>query len=257
MTERPPGSPVNTSEDLSLSPTVGPRPQYRPQGMRGRRRRWRNEVRWGLAAPMSVYTSTDEPPEELIRALAQLLRTAGLSVTHEGGIERGSWFKSWRVRESRAGGLRRLARLAEKAERAGELRYIYGARAESDEREANAVATVIGTLDGVDSAVIQLSSMIIVKFDGRIICRVLTETEVRMLGKHPELLKAPGDLFSALSGVVDRSPNETPGREGFSGPMGRGLNEPPTDRGHESRMPMLEQGLFEVEQHDGPPVIGA
>jgi len=154
---------------------------------------------------MSVYTSTDEPPTELISALAHLLRTTGLSVSHEGEIERGSWFRTWRVRESRVGGLRRLGRLAAKAERAGELRYIYGARAESDEREANAVATVISTLDGVDSAVIQLSSMIIVKFDGRIICRVLTEVELRLLGEHPELLKAPGDLFGTLSGMIDRS----------------------------------------------------
>lgn len=58
-----------------------------------------------------------------------------------------------------------------KQERAGELRYIYAARAESDEREANTVATVIAALDSVDSAVIQLSSMITAKFNGELICR--------------------------------------------------------------------------------------
>jgi hypothetical protein len=192
---------------------------------------------------MSVYTSTDEPPEELIRALIQLLRTAGLSVSYEGEIERGSWFRSWRVRESRSGGLRRLARLAKKAERAGELRYIYGARAESDEREANAVATVISTLDSVDSAVIQLSSMIIVKFDGRIICRVLTEMELGILGEHPELLKAPSDLFNTLSGMIDRTRAESSNRE-----------ESPDDQGCQVQMTDVE--LIQVEQKGTPPVVG-
>lgn len=207
MSERPPGGPVNTSQDPSLSENTTLRPQRRRR--RGRGGRGRGSQRFSTV-PMSVYTSTDEPPEELIRALAQLLRTTGLSVSHEGEIERGSWFRSWRVRESKAGGLRRLGRLAEKAERASELRYIYSTRAESDEHEANAVATIIRTLDAVDSAVIQLSSIIIVKFEGQIICRVLTEAELKLLREHPELLKTPSDLFSTLSETTHQPRNRHP-----------------------------------------------
>jgi hypothetical protein len=127
---------------------------------------------------MSVYTSCDEPPEPLLRALGRLVRVVGLTTVHTSDVERGSWLRSWRLREGRSDGLEKLSRLAKKAERAGELRFVYGARAESDEHEANAVATVIRTLDGVDSAVIQLSSMIIVKAHGSVVCRVLTEQEI-------------------------------------------------------------------------------
>jgi hypothetical protein len=197
MSERPPYVPLSTKQDWgehSLADAVNShtRPRRGPAKPRVLRRR-------GISMPMSVYTSTDEPPAELMSALAQLLRTTGFSISHEGDVERGSWFRSWRVREATPGGRRHLARLAAQAERAGELRYIYGVRAEADEHEANAVATVIRTLDGVDSAVIQLSSMIIVKFGGSIIVRVLHEPELRLLRDHPELLKKPGDLFTALS----------------------------------------------------------
>lgn len=201
MSERPPGGPIDISQDPDLLKVARRGRRRYSQGSRGRRKRKaRQALLRGTVVPMSVYTSTDEPPEELLRALNQLLRKTGLVVSYEGDIQRGSWFRSWRVRETRVGGLRKLARLAKKAERVGELRYIYAARAESDEHEANAVATVIASLDSVDSAVIQLSSMIIVKLNGELICRVLSETELQHLQSHPELLKAPSQLFHAISG---------------------------------------------------------
>jgi hypothetical protein len=129
----------------------------------------------------------------------------------------------------------RLARLVRKAERAGELRYIYGARAESDEHEANAVATVIRTLDGVDSAVIQLSSVIIVKFQGSLICRVLTDREIRIMHDHPELLRLPGELFQILSRMIGP---DSGARDGYLAPL--------PDEGE----------LFGTDEMSAPPVIG-
>ena len=142
---------------------------------------------------MSVYTSCDEPPEPLLRALGRLVRVVGLTTVHTSDVERGSWLRSWRLREGRSDGLEKLSRLAKKAERAGELRFVYGARAESDEHEANAVATVIRTLDGVDSAVIQRSSMIIVKAHGSVVCRVLTEQEIAHRGRASRAAQVAGE----------------------------------------------------------------
>jgi hypothetical protein len=152
-----------------------------------------------LDAPLSVYISTDSPPDDLLPALAALMRVLNLRIEHEGVVERGSWFKSWRIREARAGALNKVVELADKLERAGELKYIYGQRAESDEREANAVSAVIQSLAGVENAVIQLSSMIIVKHAGIITARVLSEDELATLRKHPELLKSPGRVLNELS----------------------------------------------------------
>lgn len=180
---------------------------------------------------MSVYLSSDEPPPALLRALGQLVRAVDLTTVHESDVERGSWFRSWRMRETRPGGLHKLGRLARKAERAGELKYIHGVRAESDEHEANAVATVIRSLAEVDSAVIHLSSMIIVKFQGRLICRVMSEREISVLQDHPELLRSPGDLFLLLSRMIS---DET-----------------------ERRRPLPnEDDPFGMDTRSAPPVIG-
>jgi hypothetical protein len=197
--------------------------------------------------PMSVYTSTDEPPEKLLRALGHLVRVCGLTVVHESDVERGSWFRSWRMRESRAGALRRLSRLAAKVERAGELRYIQGARSESDEHEANAVATVIKALSETDAAAIQLSSMVVVKADNRIICRVLSEPELRILNDHPELLRSPGDLLTLLSSMI-----------GEQNPVGGRPLVNPENAGRRRRYPSEEDDSFpfDPDAKAAPPVIG-
>jgi hypothetical protein len=201
---------------------------------------------------MSVFTSTDEPPEKLLRVLGQLLRTVGLTTTHKGDVKRGSWFRSWRLRESRAGALKRLARLAERAERAGELKYIYGARAASDEHEANAVAAVVRSLDGVDSAVIQLSSIVIVKVEDKIICRVLSEVELRIIHDHPELLRSPSELLDVLSKMVDNN------RKGlFEGPYPPMLRKGPDE--DDDHVNKYDEGLdlFDEVPPAYPPVFGA
>jgi hypothetical protein len=150
---------------------------------------------------MSVYTSADEPPPELLRALGRLLRSVGLETVETSAIERGSWFRWWRLRDTTGDGLRKLVG---KAQRAGELHVIQRVRAQADEHEANAVSSVIRALDGVDSAVVQLSSVIIVKHDGGVVCRVLSEREIAVLADRPDLLKLPADLFEILSAETGR-----------------------------------------------------
>jgi transcription elongation factor GreA len=153
-------------------------------------------------APLSIYTSSDHAPTKLIGAVHDLLVDCDIEIEYENPLQYGSWFKSWSIREKRPAALDKLVELAEKAERAGELKYIYGQRAQSDELEANAVATVISALNGLDSAVIQLSSVIIVKSDGRIVARVLSEEELSILREHSKLLKSPREILTALPQLV-------------------------------------------------------
>jgi len=186
---------------------------------------------------MSVYTSADEPPPELLRALGRLVRVVGLETVETSEVERGSWFRRWRLRDTTGDGFRKLAN---KAQRAGELHFIQQVRAQADEHEANAVASVIRAVEGMDSAVVQLSSMVIVKHQGGLICRVLSEREIGVLANHPELLKSPGELFQLLSAKTG------PG-------MGNGGGR---DNEHRRRVPIDEEDLFSGDEKSAPPVIG-
>jgi hypothetical protein len=170
----------------------------RPGGRR------RPDDRAARTTTMAVYTSTDEPPPELLRALGRLMRVAGLTTVETSEVERGSWFRRWRLRETGVERANKLVALANKAQRAGELHFIQQVRARADEHEANAVTSVIRALEGVESAVVQLSSVLIVKHGDGLVCRVLSEREIGILADHPELLKAPAELLGLLSTRVER-----------------------------------------------------
>lgn len=202
----------------------GERAGSRPGGTRGPRERAERTT------TMSVYTSADEPPPELLRALGRLMRLAGLETLETSDVERGSWSRRWRLRETRADTARLLGRLAKKGERAADLHFIQSVRAQADEHEANAVASVVRALEGMDSAVVQLSSLIVVKDGGGLICRVLTEREIGVLADHPELLKLPAQLFQLLSRSAEQGE-------------------------HRRRIPP-EDDPFGLDRKAAPPVIG-
>jgi hypothetical protein len=202
----------------------GERAGARPGGRR------RGGDRGTQVTTMSVYTSADEPPPELLRALGRLMRLVGLETVETSDVERGSWFRRWKLRVTRTDSARTLARLAKKGERAADLHFIQTVRAQADEHEANAVASVVRAAEGMDSAVIQLSSLIVVKHGGALICRVLTEREIGILADHPELLKSPAELFQILSERIDQGE-------------------------HRRRIPM-EDDPFGTDEKAAPPVIG-
>ncbi|MFE9748361.1 hypothetical protein ACFYOT_25935 [Saccharothrix saharensis] len=145
----------------------------------------------------SIYTSVDEP-HAIIEALRRLAERFDIKIEPDGDIQRGSWFRRFKLRINAAEAPKKLADLAAKAERAAELRYIGEVRSTNDEREANAVASLISALDTTDEAVIQLSSLILVKTGGVVVSQVLTEQQIKHLQSNPGLLKDPRAILDAL-----------------------------------------------------------
>ncbi|MCS7478183.1 hypothetical protein ACFFQW_14260 [Umezawaea endophytica] len=155
-----------------------------------------------LLSRLSVYTSGDGPPEALIGAISSLLSSSGIDLIDDEPARIGSWFKSWRLKGRDSGAGEKLSALAGKLERAGELKYIYGERSQSDEREASAFSKVIDSLPEGHDAVVQLSSMVIVKTGGVVVAKVLSESEIAVLQENPALLKAPSEILGQLSELV-------------------------------------------------------
>jgi hypothetical protein len=158
-----------------------------------------------VTIPVSVYSSDDEEPAEVVSALDQLLAALGWALTEDDPPIHGSWFGAFRGRSKREGATDKLSDLAAKLERAGELKYIQAVRAESDEREANAVATLVTALDNLDNAVVRLSSILFVKNAGVLTVLVLTETQIRKLDENPRLLRSPAEILEAMQ-PVDEQP---------------------------------------------------
>lgn len=144
----------------------------------------------------SIYLSADDP-RPVLDALAELGEVYGFTALHLGEPEIGSWFQRLGL-AFRPGAREKLADLAARAERAAELHAILQVRSQNDEREANAVGRLIEALGGTETAVIQISSIIVVKVDGVIVSKVLTEEQVKHLSHNPDLLKDPRAVLDAL-----------------------------------------------------------
>ncbi|MEV8442955.1 hypothetical protein AB0425_36720 [Actinosynnema sp. NPDC051121] len=144
----------------------------------------------------SIYISADDP-RPILEALAELGEVYGFTALHLGEPELGSWFQRLGL-VFRPGAREKLADLAARAERAAELHAILQVRSQNDEREANAVGRLIEALGGTETAVIQISSIIVVKVDGVIVSKVLTEEQVKHLSRNPDLLKDPRAVLDAL-----------------------------------------------------------
>ncbi|MEU4766572.1 hypothetical protein AB0H12_25290 [Actinosynnema sp. NPDC023794] len=86
-------------------------------------------------------------------------------------------------------------------------------RSADDEREANAVASLIAALDTTEEAVIRPSSIILVKADGRVISQVLTEQQIKHLDDNPDLLK---NLRAILDALEQKTPTFADGGLGHA-----------------------------------------
>jgi hypothetical protein len=200
----------------------GARPGRRFSGVRVTR----NAVPQPADDTGSVYISADDPGP-ILDALAELGEVYGFTALHLGEPEIGSWFQRLGL-AFRPGAREKLADLAAKAERAAELHAILQVRSQNDEREANAVGRLIEALGGTETAVIQISSIIVVKVDGVIVSKVLTEEQVKHLSHNPDLLKDPRAVLDALKQEIPLYADGSRPRLGTA-TEGRHLGEAPDD----------------------------
>jgi hypothetical protein len=151
-----------------------------------------------LPTEVTVYTAADDG-EDLRDAVVDVLELCGFEIVLRMEPERGSWFQRLLLfrRDSRAAD--KLVEVLQKVERAAELKHIAAPRSESDEREANAVARLAEATGGHDEVVVRLSSVLYVKSGGRVIARVLTEDEIRVLDENPQLMRSPVEILDGLS----------------------------------------------------------
>ncbi|TDV56247.1 hypothetical protein [Actinophytocola oryzae] len=148
--------------------------------------------------PVSVYTAADDG-EALRDAVVAVLEVCGFDVEEAEEPQRGSWFQRLFASRGESAAVDKLVDVLHKVERAAELKHIAAPRSESDEREANAVARLAEALGDHDEVVVHLSSVLFVKSGGRVVARVLTEDEIRLLATRPELLRGPAEILDALA----------------------------------------------------------
>lgn len=146
-----------------------------------------------MALRASIYTSSGEIAE-LSAAVDNLIGALGYEVIEKLPPEKGSWFRRMRLR---------TASYEQKKERLAslknELSLVARLEAQTDALKSSALGDVVAALEGIDDAVIQIGSVLLVKHQGNIIARTLSEEELNFLSEHPELLKSPQNIIERLA----------------------------------------------------------
>lgn len=157
--------------------------------------------------PARIYIGDDKFPEEqldlLVGRLVKFFTLSGLEQAEEFPAESGSWWKKFILKSKEALTHGEVTDRLEKAESALQAQYLDRPQAEANRNQAEAAASVIGSLKEVPHACVQVGSLLIVKNtaeDGRsaVIARTLTRNELKSLEENQSMLGKPSDILRWL-----------------------------------------------------------
>jgi hypothetical protein len=151
--------------------------------------------------PVAIYLENDKDRNATRKALRGLLEAFDIEVAEAWPQIRGSWFRSFRARTRRRMTSPEFRAHLAKLERALELQVVHKAQAEVDAAQGRAVAELITSLTSTPNAMIQAGSLLVIKIDGEIIVRNLTQAELLHLERNPALLRAPTAALHELQSL--------------------------------------------------------
>lgn len=155
---------------------------------------------------ISLYLETDDElvARSVLESVNDLANVLGFGAAESYGEERGSFLARWRSKVQTGLSSSEVRSRLVKVERAVELAHLDKAQAEVDAKEAEAFAHLLKALEDVPSACIRIGSLLVVKFrDARdqpfVFCRTLSQLELRVMEKYPEIQKTPSEVLTHLA----------------------------------------------------------
>ncbi len=97
-----------------------------------------------------------------------------------------------------------------RVERALELQALHKPQAEIDSAQADAVADLVTALGQERNAFVQIGSVFLIKVDGSIVVRNLSQQELNFLQRNSGMLASPGKILQALEEFATKGAGATP-----------------------------------------------
>jgi hypothetical protein len=161
------------------------------------------------AIPVRIYISeitSEDIKSILVGGIVQLLE--GLSFESDLDLpgEDGSWWKRFWMQSREIATHEEIQNRLFKIERIAETRLLEKPQAEANKAHASAVATILKSLEHVNSACIQIGNILLVKFapnktHASVMVRTLSPVEMRALEKNQTLLKDPATIIQKLEQI--------------------------------------------------------
>jgi hypothetical protein len=148
--------------------------------------------------PVTIYLESGTNADEVEHAVREVLDGFGLAVTHSEPPIIGSWFKGMLGRSKKALTSDAATDLMARLERALEMPTLHSPQAQIDSAQGDAVAKLITALAPESNALIQIGSVFLLKVDGVVTCRNLSQRELAFLERNPRVLGSPRDVLAVL-----------------------------------------------------------
>lgn len=150
------------------------------------------------AVPVSIYLEAGSGAVEVESAVRTVLDDNGMVVVETRNPVIGSWFRLLLGRTKKALTSEQMADLASRLERAIELQVLHKPQAEINSAELDGVAKLITALGQEQNACIQIGSVFLLKVDGNIVSRNVSQREMAFLERNSGLLGTPREVLAAL-----------------------------------------------------------
>jgi hypothetical protein len=151
-----------------------------------------------ISFPVSIYLRDEAHHEQVERAVQELMRSAGLSISARDDPVLGSWWRQMRAtlaRGARSGaGQEVLAAAGQRAD----IELVLRPEAEVAALWMANLAPLITSLENTGDAVVYLGMVLLVKNDGALAVNRLTTRQQFILNHSPHLLAAPDKILRAL-----------------------------------------------------------
>jgi len=159
--------------------------------------------------PVRIYLpepSSEANHANIIDAIISVLERFSFERDLEISEEDGSWWKRFWMRSKELATQEEIQNRLIKMERMAEARYLDKPQAEANKDHAAAVATIMKSLEHVNSACVQIGNILLVKHapnkkDARVMVRTLNAIEMNTLEKNQSLLRSPSNIIQKLQAL--------------------------------------------------------
>ncbi|GHF95898.1 hypothetical protein GCM10017567_08060 [Amycolatopsis bullii] len=150
---------------------------------------------------VQIYLESADGAAEVDESVLGILRELGAEIGYRPPPVLGSWFRRFRVKIETAVTSDQFADLARRVERSLELKAIDAPQAAVDSAQAGAAADLIRSLESQRNALVQIGSLLLVKIDGDLIVRNLTQHELAFIQKNPSSAANAKEILDRLQGL--------------------------------------------------------
>jgi hypothetical protein len=155
--------------------------------------------------PVAIYLESRTNAVEVEAAVRDVLHTNEIAVMAAKEPIIGSWFRLMLGRTKKALTSAQMADVMTRLERAIELQTLHKPQAEINSAELDGVAKLITALGQEQNACIQIGSVFLLKVDGSIVSRNVSQREMAFLERNSGLLGTPREVLAALDKAASRT----------------------------------------------------